>query len=59
LDKFSYPGLKAVSSNASRGWMLCFFSGDDWAFLKDGAKPYLITTKAPLGLKTILMSSHL
>ncbi len=34
----SNPGLKAVSSNASPGWTVCFFGGDDRGFLKEGVK---------------------
>jgi hypothetical protein len=38
----SNHGSKAVSSNASPGWMVCLFVGDDKGFLKGEVTTYLI-----------------
>jgi hypothetical protein len=57
----SNPGLKAVSSNASRGWTVRYFGGDDQGFLKEGAR-LIQCPMAPMALfnsPTIFLSSHL
>jgi hypothetical protein len=55
----SNPGLKAVSSNATPGWMLHVFGGDTRDFLTEGVKTYLLSPILPLNWPTFFLSSHL
>jgi hypothetical protein len=55
----SNPGLKAVSSNASRGLTIrLFFAGDYWGFQKEGAKTHQMAPMLPLITPILLLPSH-